>query len=255
MSWTQGQPPRGNQSPFIDPPRDNKGPNNHTKPNTGRNDRNQRQSPNTSYPHQNMSNVAATFTQEGLETFSLIFSSAVEAAIAKSLPEIVERAVKRSTEEVLNRAMEEMERVTSNLVSQVSQCVETAMKQTTTSIAESEQSPAYEILETEETAIPDATMVDTKETEYIQSDVDDQGKSDNSSTSGQGRLARELESVIQTLKDAGRPIKTDELRLLTHDVQWGTNPSVKMSNLVSKSKGQIERVSRGVYQYKTVVLN
>lgn len=66
----------------------------------------------------------------------------------------------------------------------------------------------------------------------------------------QTRIAKEVELVVKTLKEIGRPVKSDELRALTSEVHWGANPSVKMSNLINKSNGQIERVGRGRYQYK-----
>ena len=55
--------------------------------------------------------------------------------------------------------------------------------------------------------------------------------------------------MVHALKDAGRPLKTFELRSLTKEVAWGSNPSLTMSKFVNKSNGQIVRIERGLYQF------
>ncbi|KPV42228.1 hypothetical protein [Alicyclobacillus ferrooxydans] len=130
MTWTQGQPFRSNQPPFTDvDPQDNvqQPPvsRNYTRSNDHRPDHRQRQS--SPRPNMRQQDVAATFTQEGLQTFSLIFSSAVEAAIAKSLPDIVERAIERKMRDMVLNFQHEIEERTSNFETVISGQIETVM--------------------------------------------------------------------------------------------------------------------------------
>ncbi|MFB5192509.1 hypothetical protein [Alicyclobacillus fastidiosus] len=262
MTWTQGQPPRVNQSPFIDPTKEPGNPN--MKPNDRRNNRNPRAPQSAPRYQQNVDNVAATFTQEGLQTFSTIFSSAVEAAIAKSLPDIVERAVERQMKDLLQRAVSEIERITENLASQIE-----SFAQGSHAGAQAESVAELEHANEADDATPSPTVNVLSEAPDVDEEVptlldevddtpedakttamDDASESSSVANPQQTRIAQEVELVVHTLRDIGRPVKSDELRTLTQDVQWGSNPSVKMSNIINKSNGQIVRVGRGMYQYK-----
>ncbi|GEO24783.1 hypothetical protein AAC03nite_05680 [Alicyclobacillus acidoterrestris] len=266
MTWTQGQPPRVNQSPFIDPTKE-------MKPNDRRNNRNPRAPQGTSRHSQNMDNVAATFTQEGLQTFSTIFSTSVEAAIAKSLPEIVERAVERQIKQVLQQTIENFEKQTADLASQIRDLKHLATRlsegaegasivsKAPESVAVDDQQPQCRAENDEETkapAVPAGDTVVDEPYEELTMPISDRPSDHPSPLKAsvaptQTRIAKEVELVVKTLKEIGRPVKSDELRALASEVHWGANPSVKMNNLINKSNGQIERVGRGRYQYKNQV--
>ncbi|MCL6446266.1 MAG: hypothetical protein K6T83_22940, partial [Alicyclobacillus sp.] len=65
---------------------------------------------------------------------------------------------------------------------------------------------------------------------------------------GTAKWMEELAAVTEALRNAGRPVKADELRSMVPEVHWGNQPTLKMTALVNKSKGQIVRVGRGIYQ-------
>ncbi|GMA61709.1 hypothetical protein NZD89_18390 [Alicyclobacillus fastidiosus] len=267
MTWTQGQPPRVNQSPFIDPTKEPGNPN--MKPNDRRNNRNPRAPQGAPRYQQNVDNVAATFTQEGLQTFSTIFSSAVEAAIAKALPDIVERAVERQMRDLLQQAVTDIERITRSLATQIESFAQSSAQSSShagapeVSVVETEHAnetsddtplPAVSVLseapEVDNEIPARPSEVDEQSADAKSDTVDHASESSASTNTQTGRVAQEVELVVHTLREIGRPVKSDELRTLTQDVQWGSNPSVKMSSIINKSNGQIVRVGRGIYQYK-----
>ncbi len=122
MSWTQGQSRRGNESPFINP--DNGGEssapptsNTYFKANGRRNDYTHRQMQHTHSSQQK--DVAATFTQEGLQAFSQIFSTSVEAAIAKSLPGMLDDAIERELQNIIQQIKNELSLFAAELATQI----------------------------------------------------------------------------------------------------------------------------------------
>lgn len=239
MSWTQGQPNRVDQSPFIDPIRDGKGHQGYAKQGDRRNDRNGRQNSNpNSRSNQPMERVAATFTQEGLQTFSQIFSTSVEAAISKTLPDLVERAVENQMKDFVRLVADELERRFSN-VSQLVVPVTTEPSVEQSEMEEDLEERPEQAVASEPVEVDESTAKKSRRTTRV-------AKSEPANH----RLATELDMVIDALKAEGRPLKAEELRVLASGVKWGSNPSVKLSNLVIKSNGQIERVGRGTYQYK-----
>ncbi|GMA61689.1 hypothetical protein NZD89_18300 [Alicyclobacillus fastidiosus] len=218
MSWTHGQPPRGNQSPYVDPKREGNYRQGHNP--------NQRQAPTSdagraSRPQQ--SNVAATFTQEGLQTFSQIFSSFVEAAIAKALPEIVERSIERKMSEILDQIRNELQPLLTSVMTQAYNATQVVGTHSHTDI-EGDQTQ-----ETSHNQVVTANPVQSKP--------------------ARRQTDEELEILLKVLKEAGRPLRTTELRSLAPEVKWGSNPSVKINSLIQASEGQIQRVGRGLYQY------
>ena len=80
MTWTQGQPARPDQSPFIEPT-----DNHRTYANPG-------QSRSTS----NIHNAAATFTQEGLTSYATLLAGAVDASLKTTFPSVLERVLDES---------------------------------------------------------------------------------------------------------------------------------------------------------------
>ncbi|WDL95699.1 hypothetical protein [Alicyclobacillus sp. ALC3] len=219
MSWTQGQSNRGNQSPYVDFENDER----NRRPNYSNRRQNQ---VTTSTP----GNVAATFTQEGLSTFASIFSTAVEAAIAKSLPEVVEHAVERKLQDVLHVVHSEVDRLAAELVAKITE-------QTQATIG------AF-LKESFKTEQVDLQMHDAP--------LSEETSAGNSQSNQVNRSTTELNALIDTLKAIGQPIKASELPALVKEVEWGKNPSMKMTNLMHKSNGQIERVGRGLYGYKNI---
>lgn len=278
MSWTQGQQNRTNQSPFIDPSMEER---THSKPNSSgysrpggqRTDYNQR-TPNTTarVPSPPQRDVAATFSQEGLQTFSTIFSSAVEAAIAKNLPDLFERVLDKKVEHLLLRAQAEMNQVLTQVAGQLVEEVKTQLRREfTPPIAHSpstveaavENPQANDVIVGERTtAIEQSELALEPQTRdhlnqsneanrpesAIQHEVASARKDDAEYPTVAAHDA-EYESVLNALMKLGRPAKIEELREFVPDINWGKNPSVKMSGFMHKSGGQIERVSRGIYQY------
>ena len=80
MTWTQGQPARRDQSPFIEPT-----DNHRTYANPG-------QSRSTS----NIHNAAATFTQEGLTSYATLLAGVVDASLKTTFPSVLECVLDKS---------------------------------------------------------------------------------------------------------------------------------------------------------------
>ncbi len=80
MTWTQGQPARRDQSPFLEPADKYR-----TYANLG-------QSISTS----NIPNPAATFTKEGLTSYATILAGTVEASLETMFPSILDRVLDQS---------------------------------------------------------------------------------------------------------------------------------------------------------------
>lgn len=308
MSWTQGQQNRTSQSPFIDPVTDDRpqkpSTSGYSKPNVQRNDYSQRQPQNNVQQRQpQVKDVAATFTQEGLQTFSLIFSSAVEAAIAKTLPDLVERAVERKmqlfakqvSDDVHRLAEDALQSLAKHAFTVVEQQVETFLAGLSLPAILTPQAPdeaVQPVVTSEPSAEPIASSVpevparleeDPFTIEEHQSPMPDVSTDTDSHLGSESRLGddemepqltvsrsaalnndtadearlhstgrseQEVQTLVQTMKKLNRPVKTDELKTLIPDIKWGSNPSIKMSHLMQKSNGQIERKSKGIYQYK-----
>lgn len=290
MSWTQGQHNRMNQSPFIDPASEDRAPvpkpstsaTGYTKPAGQRTDYNNQRTPQYTRP-QPSREVAATFTQEGLQTFSLIFSSAVEAAIAKSLPDIVDKAVERKMREFVQQISTELNAVATNLLERVVDDTARVLQQrlatvvtnidmlnhTPQSVVADSQVPESSAVSADEvessmiahapeaTSAPDDSVQTTSAHSPVQTELLPLTAPEALEAQEQGRDVRatkrtndEVESLVQALQGLGRPAKTEELRQLVPDIHWSSNPSVKMSNLLIKSKGRIGRVGRGMYEYR-----
>lgn len=298
MTWTQGQPVRGNQSPFIDPEsEDNKTvtpppSRTYTKPYNRRNDapaQRQQQPPRHAMKQ---SDVAATFTQEGLQTFSMIFSSAVEAAIAKSLPDIVERSVERKFHDVFVQVRDDIAALTNDLFTKLSNEIDGAVQAQLEQILEriqvfeAVQHPLHRVESADEGThndLPDSVTIeenvdeiktgdevqilneqsqtlaleeatDTSEVMngYHSNDSSPDNLQNDATEARRARAAYEVTLVIETMKRAGRPIRTSELQSLIEEVRWGSNPSVKMATLMNQSGGRIRRAGRGLYTYTPV---
>ncbi len=298
MTWTQGQPIRGNQSPFIDPEsEDNKTvtpppSRTYTKPYNRRNDapaQRQQQPPRHAMKQ---ADVAATFTQEGLQTFSMIFSSAVEAAIAKSLPDIVERSVERKFHDVVIQVRDDIAALTNDLFAKLSDEIDGAVQAQFEKILEriqafeAVQHPPHHVESADGAThddLPDAVTIE-ESVDEIQTGEEAQILNEQSQTlpaeeaadtsqvmhgyhlngsspdslqndakgDRRSRAAYEVGLVIETMKRVGRPIRTSELQSLIEEVRWGSNPSVKMTTLMNQSAGRIRRAGRGLYTYTPV---
>ena len=268
MSWTQGQHNRVNQSPFIDPAGgDDRNPkpasSSYSRPNVQRNDTrgdyNQRtpsQAPRSSMPRE----VAATFTQEGLQTFSLIFSSAVEAAMAKSLPDLIEKAVERKMQEIMNQFLLEMNRMKDEFSLLVDTKMETAMQSSPTPVQPKEEAMAATPEFDEEAvnlseqvpafAVAQEVSSSQEPSLEVSNEASEEMETPESTATSQVRNKADVDRVVDALKAAVEPVTTDQLRSLLPDLPWGNNPSVKMNGFIRKSGGLIERAGRGLYQIR-----
>ncbi len=230
MSWTQGQSRPDNESPFINPEngRESNTPpssNKYFKANGRRNDYNHRHPQHTQNSQQK--DIAATFTQEGLQAFSLIFSSAVEAAIAKSMPDMLDNAIERQFSSVIQQIKNDLSIFAAELVTQIAnQIMDTVNAQLSKTMDEPMLNG------TEAQSKPAANEYHT-------------GDSDSAPF-----FSEEVEIAVHALRTIERPVKTSELPSLIQDIKWGSNVSGKMSMLIRRSNGQIVRSGRGMYQYR-----
>lgn len=225
MSWTKGQSRRENESPYIHqdtPGENNTSPatNNYFKANGRRSDYNHRQP-----QHNAQKDVAATFTQEGLQAFAQIFSTSVEAAIAKALPEKLDEAIAKQLKTMKNELVEALR---ATLIEQVAHAID-----------ERVSSLLQEHLASDKTVVQTTTEVEQSGTDLVTPD-------------SRASISREVEAVIQQLKDIGRPVQANELQSLLTGIRWSGNVSAKMTKLINRSNGQILRKGRGLYQYCSI---
>lgn len=214
MSWTDGPNSKWNSSN----PNQKTPVSNHRNPNQKDNGNNRRS------VRVGQDDVAATFTEKGLETFSKIFATSVESAISRVLPDAIERVIDAKLRDEIASLREEVNELRSML---------------------SQSSPATPV------EISSATQ-ERAETNAVSKPVVESSKSVSRYHTGdviEDQFDQELSALLKVMKELGRPVKSDELRSLLPEIKWSSNPSVKLSNLMIKSNGQIERVGRGFYAY------
>lgn len=278
VSWTRGQSSNINQSPYKDPVKDDRGTPispNYKPTNNNRRDVNTRP-PQSSQPQQgHMKDIVASFSQEGLQTFSTIFSSSVEAAIAKTLPDLVERAIEKKMKQVIDEALNNANQLFMQFLSQIVLNTQTAIESRLNELIDDQLKKQFPVTNTSVVSVPDAHEVNhevsTSEVAEL-SQVVAQSESIQDAPAAQfaeevtspttpdgddepvrpieNRLAHDFEKVIAILQSAGHPLSAEELRQAAEDVEWGNNFTVKMNRFIQKSNGQIERVGKGVYQFK-----
>lgn len=151
-----------------------------------------------------------------METFSKIFATSVEAAISRVLPEVIEKAVDAKLREEMISLREEIQELRSMLTSQSRESADRA--------------------------------VSREHAKEVRGPVADK-PSTGMNAEKSDRLTEELSALLKVLKEIRRPVKAGELRSLLPEIKWGSNPAVKLSNLMIKSNGLIQRVGKGFYQY------
>lgn len=177
---------------------------------------------NIDHPHgtrTNYDHVATSFT-EGLETFSEIFTTSVESAIFSILPAVIEKAIDAKLHGEISLLRKEIQELRNTLPRKIQETIHETLS--------------------------------VKEVDYVNKPATESSPNVNRhriDDEKQERIERELSSLLNILKEIGRPVKADELRSLLPEIKWSSNSSIKLSNLMIKSNGQIERVGRGFYQY------
>ncbi|MFD1674882.1 hypothetical protein [Alicyclobacillus fodiniaquatilis] len=235
MSWTQGQ----HREQYPD---DNRGNYKHSSGSANRRDynSNKRDSGNTRNDRPNQEEVAATFTQQGLATFSEIFGSAVEKAIAKELPSVVSQAVAKELSSVVRQAVEES--IERKMFQAIRLVKEEIIGDLLTHVSNILEESTREKVSAMETAA--AAVQVTEEYKKVNESAENSGSTPKVKTGN-----NDVDAVIALLKQKGQPVKFDEIKNLLPDLKWGSNPSVKMSNMVIHSMGQINRLGKGFYEY------
>lgn len=260
MSWTNGQSVRTNQPPFMESTGDDR---TFTSQSTTYAQQGNYKKTHRPYPSQPNKDVAATFTQEGLQTFATIFSTAVEAVLVKTLPELVEKVLDKKVEELSKQLLLEMHHL---LKSQL----------TTSQVpSESTEQPGiardngnFHFGETIMQDRSDSTSVQSQNwgveaglglapynsLNSLSQTPPTTGSSQVAVHSGPiqqpSRLIDDLKRVIGSLQHLDRPVRTNELPELVPEVYWGHNISMKMNKIMQKSEGRIQRISKGLYVYK-----
>ena len=226
MSWTNGQSARTNQSPFIDPVNEERSI---PPASTGYTQQGHYKKGYRSHvPSQPAKEVAATFTQEGLATFASIFSSSVEAAMMKALPEVVDRVFAQKVEPLF-------EQLANQLRGEIEAYLATSR--------ESIERPEENVQESAAMSVEHGLHIGNPNSSArlsAQGELESDGDGN--------RIQRELEAVLAFLKDAGRAVRTKELCAMVPSVYWGKNASAKLTKLMRVSKGQIERIDKGLYR-------
>ncbi|MCF8565119.1 hypothetical protein LLE49_10375 [Alicyclobacillus tolerans] len=261
MSWTQGQSAHTNLSPFLN--QGEPSSSSYIQQGSKRDARDARSRSN--YPP---SNTAATFTQEGLQAFAAIFSTSVEAAIAKALPGLIEPIIERKMQELKDQILEEVKSMLANS-DQTSKTAETSQTIETTATNE----PSV-LIETATTAITTTAATDTAATEDTANTADTADISEaaapdspditetieaaasaaveTSQPNSPLSLQMEFELVRDALKAAAGAVSMNALRENLPHIRWGRNFSAKMNRFMHMSNGQIERVKHGFYRYREV---
>lgn len=255
MSWTNGQSVRQNQPPFVDSMNEERTFNSqgNTYSQQGGYKKNHR-----SYSTQPNKDVAATFTQEGLQAFSTIFSSAVEAVLVKALPDLVEKAVERKVDEMSKQILLELHRVMENQLSSLREPISVQNISTSEYSQQSEMEKQFpeEALDTRLQGASSETKPQedrlSKETTIQQSLHVNRAAEDGWQTNFHQTtsLAEDAKLVVDVMQKMDRPVRTNELPELIPDVYWGHNISMKMNKVMQKSAGRIERISKGLYVYR-----
>lgn len=262
MSWTQGQQNRTNQSPFIDPQGEERP---HTR--TGNPGYNRTPAARPDYSNQRTPNatrvaptkdVAATFTQEGLQTFSTIFASTVEAAIAKNLPDVFEKVLDRKLEQLALQVKVQIddlvERISKEVVenwkAQSADLGRLNMPQAPGSYSH-DLNPQAAFTAEPKVAIPAEFPAENPLTQpaMLEQTTPDQ---ETAIPDAEQDLDHDSEvlAVMKALESHGQPAKIDQIRELAPQIVWGKNPSLKMASLMHRSNGQIVRIARGTYQFQ-----
>ena len=163
----------------------------------------------------NIPDPVATFTKEGLTSYATILARMVQTSLESMAPSTLERVLNQSLLSFQTRLNSEFVKLSRDIVDAVLDNY----------APHPPGKPAFE---------------DVKRPEPIQSRNQDEH-----------RINKELEAVLEVLKEAGTAMKPGQLRALTkNQVVWGSNPSITLSRIVGESGGKIVRVSKGVYQYR-----
>lgn len=228
--------------------------------------------------------AAAVFSYEGMRSFSQLFSNSVEAAVERSLPNIMERVLERKITELLEGTTVGIQRFMSeavgNMLTSASETVEQVIEtQLATVIPMPQQSSTQPATQPVTQPTTDHEVVIDRDEELVKkrknptkkqrltkeerAAINSENRKKRGGVTGWNQEAKqqaikEAALIANKLKEIGKPVSASEVkRQLNNTVDLGNNPWSRLYTLI-KYNENISRTDAGLYEYvdtETLALN